>query len=108
MPRTHHLRPIFMNRLYFSILMTAMLSAVLLVNPFRLISRSTTASAAMATFTVTNTNDSGAGSLRQAILDANAQAGTDTISFNIPGGGVHTIAPATPLPTITDPAAPVC
>ncbi len=103
MPRTHHLRPIFMNRLYFSILVTAMLSAVLLVNPFRLISRSTTASAAMATFTVTNTNDSGAGSLRQAILDANAQVGADTISFNIPGGGIHTIAPATPLPTITDP-----
>jgi hypothetical protein len=28
-----------------------------------------------ATFTVTNTNDSGAGSLRQAILDANASPG---------------------------------
>ena len=28
------------------------------------------------TFTVTNTNDSGAGSLRQAILDANANAGS--------------------------------
>ncbi|MCA9062796.1 MAG: DUF4347 domain-containing protein, partial [Planctomycetaceae bacterium] len=37
----------------------------------------------MATFTVTNTNDSGAGSLRQAIIDANALAGTDTITFNI-------------------------
>src|SRR5262249_5464086 len=34
---------------------------------------------------VTNTNDSGAGSLRQAILDANAHGGsTDTIVFNIP------------------------
>jgi hypothetical protein len=33
-----------------------------------------------ATFTVTNTNDSGAGSLRQAILDANAAAGEDTIT----------------------------
>ncbi|MCA9208003.1 MAG: DUF4347 domain-containing protein, partial [Planctomycetales bacterium] len=37
----------------------------------------------MASFTVTNTNDSGAGSLRQAILDANALGGTDTITFNI-------------------------
>lgn len=41
-----------------------------------------------ATFTVTNTNDSGTGSLRQAILDANAAAGADTIvfdaSFNVP------------------------
>ena len=45
----------------------------------------------MATFTVTNTNDSGAGSLRQAILDANALAGADTITFNISGTGVHTI-----------------
>ena len=34
-------------------------------------------------FVVTNTNDSGAGSLRRTLLDANAQAGTDTISFNI-------------------------
>src|SRR5262249_17226925 len=31
------------------------------------------------TFTVVNTNDGGAGSLRQAILDANAGAGADTI-----------------------------
>ncbi len=38
---------------------------------------------ALATFTVTNTNNSGGGSLRQAILDANANAGTDTIVFNI-------------------------
>ncbi|MCW5783453.1 MAG: DUF4347 domain-containing protein, partial [Nitrospirales bacterium] len=33
----------------------------------------------LATFTVTNTNDAGAGSLRQAITDANAAPGTDTI-----------------------------
>jgi len=52
-------------------------------------------------FTVTNTNDSGAGSLRQAILDANAASGLDSISFAIPGGGVKTISPTSPLPTIT-------
>ena len=46
-----------------------------------------------ATFTVTNTNDSGAGSLRQAILDANARANTaDTIAFNIAGAAPFTIA----------------
>ena len=53
------------------------------------------AGAAGTTFTVTNTNDSGAGSLRQAILDANANPGGDTIAFGIPGAGVHTITPAT-------------
>jgi hypothetical protein len=56
-----------------------------------------------ATFTVTNTDDSGPGSLRQAILDANANAGADTIAFDIPGNGVHTIQPQTPLPEISDP-----
>src|SRR5436190_15466130 len=40
-------------------------------------------------FTVTNTNDSGTGSLRQAILDANSMGG-GTITFGIAGSGVHT------------------
>jgi len=52
-------------------------------------------------FTVLNTNDSGAGSLRQAILDANGSAGSDRIEFAIPGSGVQTITPATALPAIT-------
>jgi hypothetical protein len=47
-------------------------------------------SAQAATFTVTTTSDAGAGSLRQAILDANALAGTDNIVFNI-GTGSQTI-----------------
>jgi hypothetical protein len=34
-----------------------------------------------ATFTVTNLDDSGAGSLRQMILNANAATGADTIVF---------------------------
>ena len=55
------------------------------------------------TFVVTNAADSGAGSLRQAILDANAHPGADTIVFNIPGSGLHTITPSTTLPTISDP-----
>jgi hypothetical protein len=55
-----------------------------------------------ATFTVTSTNDSGAGSLRQAILDANGNPGADTIAFAISASGVQTIAPATPFPQITD------
>ena len=36
------------------------------------------------TFTVTNTNDTGTGSLRQAIADANGNSGLDTITFTIP------------------------
>ena len=60
--------------------------------------------AAAGTYTVTNTGDSGAGSLRQAILDANGNVGADTIAFNIPGAGVHTITPATALPAITEQA----
>ena len=54
-------------------------------------------------FVVTNTNDAGDGSLRKAITDANGMAGADTINFNIPGGGVHTISLASALPTISDP-----
>jgi hypothetical protein len=51
-------------------------------------------------FTVTNTNDNGPGSLRQAITDANIAGGT--ITFNIPGPGVQTISPLTALPTLTN------
>ncbi len=55
----------------------------------------------LATYTVTNTNDTGAGSLRQAILDANGNAGADLINFNIAGAGVQTIALAAALPQIS-------
>src|SRR5437763_3382393 len=54
------------------------------------------------TFVVNNTNDSGPGSLRQAITDANANPGTDLVTFNI-GSGLQTIAPTSLLPDITDP-----
>ena len=52
------------------------------------------------TFTVINTDDSGAGSLRQAITDANANLGSDTIDFAIPGAGQKTIALLSELPAI--------
>lgn len=67
-------------------------------------------SAQAATFTVTNTNDSGEGSLRQAITNANSNPGTDAIIFNIlpsdPGyglntSGVWTIRPQSLLPSLT-------
>jgi uncharacterized repeat protein (TIGR01451 family) len=64
------------------------------------------------TYTVLNTNDSGAGSLRQAIFDSNASVGVvDTIAFNIdvsdPGyiasRDAFAIQPLSALPIITDP-----
>ena len=54
------------------------------------------------TFTVTNTADSGPGSFRQAILDSNARSSRDTIAFNIPGAGPHSIVLQTPLPIINN------
>lgn len=58
-----------------------------------------------ATFTVTNLNDSGASSLRQAILDANAAANTGTTPDEIhvqSGLAPGTINLLSPLPPITD------
>jgi uncharacterized repeat protein (TIGR01451 family)/CSLREA domain-containing protein len=48
--------------------------------------------------------DDGGGqcTLRAAIEEANATAGSDEIDFDLAGIGVHTIAPASPLPQITD------
>lgn len=54
-----------------------------------------------ATYTVINTNDSGAGSLRQAIQDANGNAGADIIDFNIPAAP-YVIQPASALPAISE------
>ena len=60
------------------------------------------------THTVINTNDSGQGSLRQAITDANRRVGPDTVIFNIPDtdpgydpeNGVWIIRPVSEYPVI--------
>ena len=57
-----------------------------------------------ATLAVTNTLDSGPGSFRQAIIDANATNGLDTIIFALPGSPPFAISPVSPLPAMTDPA----
>lgn len=49
---------------------------------------------------VTNTNDSGDGSLRKAISNANLTSAADSIEFNLPGSGVRTIAVSSQLPQI--------
>lgn len=62
-----------------------------------------------ATYTVINTNDAGAGSLRQAITEANNIFGPDVIVFNIPASdpnfnsqtGVWTIFPSSDLPMVS-------
>src|SRR5436190_22027505 len=56
-----------------------------------------------ATFLVATTDDAGPGSLRQAIIDANAMVGADTITFAIAAVGVPRITLASALPTITEP-----
>jgi hypothetical protein len=53
------------------------------------------------TYAVINTADTGQGSLRQALLDANANPGPNTVIFDIRGQGAQTIQPRSPLPTIT-------
>ncbi len=60
-------------------------------------------------FLVTNTNDAGAGSLRQAIQNTNIYPGSHTINFNIPASdpgynpaqGVWSISLSSTLPIIT-------
>src|SRR5436190_12645176 len=61
------------------------------------------ASLQSAPWMVTTTADSGAGSLRQALINANLQIGADTIRFDIRGAGVHTLSLATELPAIVGP-----
>src|SRR6476661_5197665 len=49
------------------------------------------ASGNAATLTVTNTNDSGPGSLRQALLNANSAPDDDTVVFDLPAGAERVI-----------------
>ncbi len=57
----------------------------------------------LSTFTVTNTNDSGTGSLRQAIVSSNATTGStvNAIDFKIGSGGTRTISLESALPIIS-------
>ncbi len=59
-------------------------------------------SAPTSEYLVTNSLDSGEGSLRWAIEQSNAHAGPDVIYFSTPGMNGKTISPASSLPEITD------
>ncbi|MBN1426250.1 right-handed parallel beta-helix repeat-containing protein [Candidatus Fermentibacteria bacterium] len=61
------------------------------------------AEAEPATFTVTSTAATGAGSLREAITLANTATGLDTVAFSIPGALPTIISLTTTLPSITSP-----
>jgi parallel beta-helix repeat protein len=71
------------------------------------LSTSTTSWFFLPLFVVNNTADTGPGSLRQAMIDANARCATTQcrIGFRIPeslfSGAAATIRPATPLPAVT-------
>ncbi len=54
------------------------------------------------TYTVTNPNDSGSGSLREAMVNANTNPGLDTIQFDLGGGGAFDIKVLSNLPIITE------
>ncbi len=62
------------------------------------------AGAGAETFVVTSSEDPGAGSLRQAVADANALPGADKVTFaaGLAGGDIELVATAPPV-TITDP-----
>ena len=56
-----------------------------------------------ANYVVINTNDSGDGSLRQAIINADSNNPPNTISFQIPGSGPFTISPQSTFPPLNQP-----
>lgn len=75
--------------------------AVPLVAPLAVLLATCATSKAL-TYVALNTQDTGTGSLRQAILNANARIGTDRIDFNIPGPGPFVITLQSGLPPISD------
>src|SRR3989441_2197550 len=99
---TPHLKPTRRQLCWTAFLVLATLVWTVLPNSLRLKFEPI---AQAATFTVTTTADDGPGSLRQAIIVSNLNMGpsANVINFNIPGVGVKTISPLSPLPTITAP-----
>ncbi len=87
-----------MSRKY---LVKVAVAVMLLVGCLMVITRPAAAQTALI---VTSGADSGPGSLRQALIDANASPGVDTVKFDILGSAPHVIALLTALPDLTEPA----
>ena len=85
-----------MKQLHRKFLRTAIAAAIATASPF----------AGAATFTVTNLNDAGAGSLRDAIGQANAAAGADTIRFQAGLAGMIPLASEIAITDTLDVAGP--
>jgi hypothetical protein len=92
MSRTSYLRrPLAALLMAVALAASVVIAAVVLASP-----------AQAATYTVTNNADSGAGSLRQAIIDANTTTGVaDTINFDLGSAATITLTSGQ-LPDITD------
>src|SRR5215210_976541 len=92
MSRTSYLRqPLTALLMGAALAASVVMAAVVLASP-----------AWAATYTVTTNADSGAGSLRQAIIDANTTTGVaDTINFSL-GSSATILLTSAQLPTITD------
>src|SRR6266850_52341 len=94
------------QRRFFTTLVLALLLFVTVLSLSHRLRSSIEPTAYAATLTVTTDDDHNDGTcnadctLREAINAANAGAGGDTISFNIPGAGVHTINLTSGLPVI--------
>lgn len=71
-------------------------------NPFSIVRGTGIVSELSSEFTVTNNSDSGVGSLRWAIEQANSSPGQDTIYFHTGYMTGSTIMPQTQLPPLTD------
>ena len=90
----HNCKITFIARLMTALTLSAVLLSLAVPAP---------AAAPANTYTVTSMADSGAGTLRYAINQANSNPGADTITFNLPDcEPVCTIAPLTALPALSD------
>ena len=99
--KTHGFNPVILALTIAIVLLLATIGRLYAQGPHQLGVDKSTPKVQVEAIEVTNTGDSGPGSLREAIETANANSGLDTINFGIPGDGPHTFRPQSPLPALT-------